>query len=160
MQFHIHTNIIKKINLRYRCLNLKTTSSSRTITTVFRPLSREKDEKWVNRIWEKTSVSDKWSIIHNTHMLYSKLRMVDCTISDDIVKIRDAFVSNFPIHWGSRRKKPLPTSHLCHHDPQRESVGDSGSPEVILFLGRSAGTSRGRNKDKIVSIFFSYPCIL
>ena len=54
----------------------------------------EKDEKWADKIWENTSVSSKWSSIHSANMLYSKLRTVGCTRTDDIEKIRAAFVLN------------------------------------------------------------------
>ena len=55
---------------------------------------KEKDERWVQDIWNKAKVSDKWSSIHSANMIHTKLRAVGCNIDSNIEDIRTAFDAN------------------------------------------------------------------
>ena len=51
---------------------------------------KEKDEEWANRLWDRISVSDKWSSVYSANMIYTKLRSIGCTTEDEIDHIRNA----------------------------------------------------------------------
>lgn len=55
-----------------------------------------KDEEWANTLWNKASVSDKWSSVHSANTLYTKLRTIACTVHDDTGKIRKAMEKDMP----------------------------------------------------------------
>ena len=58
---------------------------------------KEKDERWVQDIWNKAKVSDKWSSIHSANMIHTKLRAVGCNIDSNIGVIRAAFDANMQL---------------------------------------------------------------
>ena len=58
---------------------------------------KEKDERWVQDIWNKVKVSDKWSSIHSANMIHTKLRAVGCNIDSNIDVIRAEFDANMQL---------------------------------------------------------------
>ena len=57
---------------------------------------KEKDENWVQRIWDKAKVSDKWSSIHSANMIHTKLRTIGVDINSDQDDICAAFNAHMP----------------------------------------------------------------